>query len=104
MSNTQVMTTTSGQPVRVMIDGHRYRVAADPVRWYERRAWWTEVDRAPKNLCPHLVDQEVWQVQVVVDRPGEVWRRRGPVSDGELRTFQLERDRATGGWNVRGSL
>ncbi|MFI8598143.1 hypothetical protein ACIGDM_12625 [Rothia koreensis] len=100
MPNTQVMTTTAGQPLRVEVDGHHYRVAADPVRWYERRAWWTEVDRAPKDQCPYLVDREVWQVQVTVDLPAGARRRRGAVRDRELRTLHLERDRATGGWDV----
>ncbi len=104
MSHTQVMTTTSGQPARVVVDGHRYRVAADPIRWYERRAWWVEVDRAPKDHCPHLVDREMWQVQVVVERPGEARRRRRAVPEDEFRTFQLERDRTTGSWRMMGSL
>ena len=104
MFSTQVMTTTAGQPLRVEIDGHRYRVAADPIRWYERRAWWEEVQRAPKDRCPYLVDREVWQVQVTVDRPSGSRRRGGPVPDAELKTLCLERDRGTGGWNLVQSL
>ena len=106
MSTAYVRTTTAGQPLRVEIDGARYRVAADPVQWFERRAWWEEVARAPKGRCPHLVDRELWQVQVAPDpgpgrRPRAGRRPGAAASPGRsLRTIALERDRNTGTWTL----
>ncbi|MCP3426120.1 hypothetical protein NBM05_08905 [Rothia sp. AR01] len=94
-----VATTSSGQPLRVELEGRRYRVAADPVRWYERRSWWEEVARAPRGLCPHLVDREIWRVQVAPERPGGA-RRRRPPAEAELITMELERHRNTGAWSL----
>lgn len=96
----RVSTTTAGQPLRLEMDGRRYRVAADPVQWFERRSWWEEVDRAPKGACPHLVDREMWQVQVAVETPTGARGRRAPVRDQDLRTLELERDGRTGAWSL----
>lgn len=90
----RVVTTTSGQPLRLDLGGRRYRVAADPVQWFERRNWWEEVDRAPKGQCPHLVDREMWQVQVTPESTG----RRRPLRDEDYLTLELERNRDTGAW------
>ena len=95
----RVSTTTSGQPLRLEVAGRRYRVAADPVQWFERRPWWGEVARAPRGRCPHLVDREMWQLQVVPERPPAA-RRRAAVRAEQLRTLELERDRETGTWRL----
>ncbi|WP_138443453.1 hypothetical protein [Sinomonas susongensis] len=67
-----------------------WRVAATPVRWFERVRWWEAKRGLPRGHG--RVDVEVWQVQAL---PGP--RGRG------LTTFELVRD-ATGGWSVRDSL
>lgn len=96
----QVRTTAAGGPLRVEVGGRTYRVAADPWRWYERRPWWEWTPRAPQGACPHLVDREVWQLQVAPERPAAARRRQGPVPEAELRTLRLERDQDTGTWTV----
>jgi hypothetical protein len=54
-----------GQPVELQWGGRKYSVCAEPVRWYERRQWWAEEQRAPLGSGPGLVDHEIWRVQVV---------------------------------------
>ena len=42
-----VVCTPSGQPLELDWAGRHYTVCAEPVRWYERRQWWAEEQRAP---------------------------------------------------------
>jgi hypothetical protein len=63
-----VQCTTSGMPLRLDWDGRTYVVAAEPVRWYERRRWWAEEHRAERGRGPGLVDPEVWRGQVRLER------------------------------------
>ncbi|UEL27004.1 DUF6504 family protein [Pseudarthrobacter sp. L1SW] len=61
--------TAEGVPQRLLWAGLSYAVCAEPVRWYERRQWWTEESRAPLGSGPGLVDHEIWRVQVLPDHP-----------------------------------
>jgi hypothetical protein len=63
-----VQCTTAGMPLRLDWQGRTYVVAAEPVRWYERRRWWAEEHRAERGRGPGLVDHEVWRVQVRLAR------------------------------------
>ena len=60
--------TAAGVPERVEWKGRTYVVAAEPVRWFERRRWWTEERRAERGRGAGLVDHEVWRVQVRLAR------------------------------------
>jgi Domain of unknown function (DUF6504) len=60
----EVACMPSGQPLRLAWKGRHYTVCAEPVRWYERRQWWTEESRAPLGSGPGLVDHEIWRVEV----------------------------------------
>lgn len=82
-------TPPAGVPLRFEHEGKVWRVAADPVRWYERTNWWEDGKRHPRDDAP-AIDLEVWRVQV---KPG----KRG----GELVTVDLIRaqDRTT--WFLR---
>lgn len=81
-----VTTTPAGQPLRLIWRGHTWRVAARPVRYYKRRAWWAEESRAAKGARAGLVDTEVWRLQVQLG------------TRGELRTIEAIRDQVTGRW------
>lgn len=81
-----VTTTPAGQPLRLIWRGHTWRVAARPVRYYKRRAWWAEEARAAKGARAGLVDTEVWRLQVQLG------------TRGELRTIEAIRDQVTGRW------
>jgi len=59
-----VSSTPAGQPQSLDWCGRHYAVCADPVRWFERRQWWAEEQRAPLGSGPGLVDHEIWRVQV----------------------------------------
>ena len=59
-----VACTPAGQPLALDWDGRHYNVCAEPVRWFERRQWWAEEQRAPLGSGPGLVDHEIWRVQV----------------------------------------
>ncbi|GAA1120208.1 DUF6504 family protein [Citricoccus alkalitolerans] len=60
--------TTAGAPERLEWNGRIYALAAEPVRWYERRKWWTEERRAERGRGAGLVDHEVWRVQVRLEK------------------------------------
>lgn len=59
-----VACTPAGQPSSLDWAGRHYEVCAEPVRWFERRQWWAEEQRAPSGSGPGLVDHEIWRVQV----------------------------------------
>ncbi|MEE1621090.1 DUF6504 family protein [Zafaria sp. Z1313] len=80
--------TTSGLPLRLRWEGREYLVAAEPLRWFERRKWWAEELRAERGRGPGLVDHEMWRIQARL-------AGRGP-----LRTFDLSRHAETGRWRL----
>jgi hypothetical protein len=84
----EVDCTPAGQPLRLRWQGREYTLAAEPVRWYERRRWWAEEPRAPRGYGPGLVDHEIWRVQVRL------------AGKGLLRTFDLSRHAGSGRWRV----
>jgi hypothetical protein len=75
--------TPAGTPLAVRHEDRIWAVAADPVHWFARDAWWDTRRTAPVG-SGDLVSIEYWQVQV----------RLG--SNSALRTFTLRRNpRAT---------
>lgn len=85
-----VVCTPSGQPLKLDWGGRHYTVCAEPVRWYERRQWWAEEQRAPLGSGPGLVDHEIWRVQV---RPADF-------PDTESLTLDLSRHVGSGRWRL----
>jgi hypothetical protein len=85
-----VVCTPSGVPQEVDWAGRHYTVGAEPVRWYERRQWWAEEQRAPLGSGPGLVDHEIWRVQV----------RQAGVADPETLTLDLTRHVGSGRWRL----
>jgi hypothetical protein len=84
----EVVQSTAGEPLHLVWRGRRYTLAADPVRWYQRRDWWDEQTRAGPGEGVGLVDREMWRVQV---------RRDG---GQPLRTFDLVHYLPGGHWRV----
>ena len=84
----EVVCSPAGQPLRLVWSGRTSKVAADPVRWYERRNWWDEEARAERGRGPGLVDSEIWRVQA----------RLTPRSP--LRTLDLSHDISSGRWRL----
>ena len=70
--------TAAGTPLAVRFDGRIWAVAADPVHWFARDAWW-DTRRTAAVGAGDVVSVEYWQVQV----------RLG--SNSALRTFTLRR-------------
>ncbi len=89
-----VACTPSGVPLKLDWAGRHFTVCAEPVRWYERRQWWAEEQRAPLGSGPGLVDHEIWRVQV---RPGDSPAGDGP---GESLTLDLTRHVGSGRWRL----
>ena len=77
-----------GVPVAVRWRGRSYRVVQEPVRWYERRAWWTEDARLPRDRGGGAVDQQMWRVQVQL------------APRAELLTLELVHTLDTGRWRL----
>lgn len=59
-----VVCSPAGRPAELRWRGLNYVVCAEPVRWYERRQWWVEENRAPLGSGAGLVDHEIWRVQL----------------------------------------
>lgn len=57
-----------GAPRQLEWNGRIYRVAEEPVRWFERRRWWAEEQRAERGRGAGLVDHEIWRLQVRLAR------------------------------------
>lgn len=87
----EVWLTAAGLPLHLLWRGRRYTLAADPVRWYERRNWWDEETRAAPGAGAGLVDREIWRVQV---------RRDGGAGGTPLLTLDLVRYLPAGRWRV----
>jgi len=85
-----VVCAPSGEPQELNWAGRRYTVCAEPVRWYERRQWWAEEQRAPLGRGPGLVDHEIWRVQV----------RRADSPEPESLTLDLTRHVGSGCWRL----
>ncbi|WP_427018075.1 DUF6504 family protein [Pseudarthrobacter sp. P1] len=84
----EAVLSTEGLPLRLSWQGNSYVLGADPVRWYERRSWWAQEQRAPLGHGPGLVDHEIWRVQARLDGAGELY------------TFDLSRHVASGRWRM----
>ncbi|GAA5230214.1 DUF6504 family protein [Arthrobacter cryoconiti] len=87
----EVVATTAGVPLHLLWHGRRYTIAAEPLRWYERRNWWDEETRAAPGTGAGLVEREIWRVQVRADNaaPG-----------AELLTFDLARYVPRNHWRI----
>ena len=84
-ASVDVRFTAAGTPLAVRYDGRIWAVAAEPVHWFTRDAWWdTRRDAAVGS--GDLVSIEFWQVQV----------RLGTSS--ALRTFTLRRNPLATQW------
>ncbi|MCB5282479.1 hypothetical protein BJQ89_02240 [Arthrobacter sp. ES1] len=87
-----VVCTPSGEPLTLGWAGRHYILCAEPVRWYERRQWWAEEQRAPLGSGPGLVDHEIWRVQV---RPAD-----STDTDTDSLTLDLTRHVGSGRWRL----
>jgi len=85
-----VVCSSSGVPLKLDWSGRHYTVCAEPVRWYERRQWWAEEQRAPLGSGPGLVDHEIWRVQV----------RQSGLPEPETLTLDLTRHVGSGRWRL----
>lgn len=85
-----VLCSSSGVPLKLDWGGRHYTVCAEPVRWYERRQWWAEEQRAPLGSGPGLVDSEIWRVQV----------RLASSAGPETFTLDLTRHVGSGRWRL----
>ncbi|WP_400160552.1 hypothetical protein [Arthrobacter sp. BPSS-3] len=77
--------TAAGAPLAVRFDGRIWAVAADPVHWFARDAWW-DTRRTAAVGAGDVVSVEYWQVQV----------RLG--SNSALRTFTIRRHPLSTQW------
>ncbi|WP_349627302.1 hypothetical protein [Arthrobacter sp. C9C5] len=77
--------TAADAPLAVRFDGRIWAVAADPVHWFARDAWW-DTRRTAAVGAGDVVSVEYWQVQV----------RLG--SNSALRTFTLRRNPLSTQW------
>ena len=62
MERVLVTTSAAGVPLVLDIEGRRWQVGAEPIRWYERQAWWESARRMPRGSMARI-DVEIWQVQ-----------------------------------------
>nr|WP_196837012.1 DUF6504 family protein [Zhihengliuella flava] len=84
----EVICSSSGAPELLQWQEQDFRVTVPPVRWFERRNWWTEEPRVQRGNGAGVVDHEMWRVQAVGAR------------DGSLRTFEVSRHQRSGRWRM----
>lgn len=89
MEHVTVRTAVDGKPLSVTRAGREWWVAADPVHWFERTAWWEDQLRMERGHG--YIDVEVWRVQARVGR-----NPRTP-----LTTFEIVHDPNSGAWAIR---
>jgi hypothetical protein len=77
--------TPAGTPLAVRHEGRIWAVAADPVHWFARDAWW-DTRRTAAVGSGDLVSIEYWRIQV----------RLG--SNSALQTFTLRRNPLATQW------
>jgi hypothetical protein len=92
MEGLAVTLSPEGAPAAFTIAGDSWRVAEEPVRWYERTAWWETESRMPREHG--RIDVEVWQLQARQERSAD-----GPSANPV--TFVLVRNQNTGEWHLR---
>lgn len=95
-----VICTPAGQPLKLQWAGRQYNVCAEPVRWYERRQWWAEENRAPLGSGPGLVDHEIWRIQVQASEERAMKRGMPAQPPVEPLTLDLVRDVGSGRWRL----
>ena len=78
--------TPAGTPLAVRHEGRIWAVAADPVHWFTRDAWW-DTRRTAAVGSGDLVSIEYWRIQV-----------RLGTSNSALRTFTLRRNPLSTQW------
>ncbi len=84
----EVACSPSGQPLQLVWQNRTYKIAAEPLRWYERRKWWEEELRAERGRGAGLVDHEIWRVQARIN------------DRSELRTLDIVHQVDTGRWRL----
>ncbi|UXM90012.1 DUF6504 family protein [Paenarthrobacter sp. JL.01a] len=84
--------TETGQPQEVQWKGILYTVTNEPVRWFERRQWWAEENRAPIGTGAGLVDHEIWRVQLHPLQAGQ--------KENHTITLDLVRHVGSGRWRL----
>ncbi|WP_309075476.1 hypothetical protein [Paenarthrobacter sp.] len=90
MEHVYIPTVEPDAQAIIMRGGREWRMVVEPVRWFERVAWWEQSRRMPRGQG--RVDIEVWQVQV----------RLGNNPRSGIATWELVRDGTGGGWRLRG--
>ena len=75
-------------PLRLTWQDRTWHIAADPLRWYERRRWWAEELRAQPGRGPGLVDHEIWRIQARLSERSQI------------RTLDVSHQVDTGRWRV----
>lgn len=81
--------TPAGTPLAVRHEGRIWAVAAEPVHWFDRDAWWDTQSTAAVG-SGDLVSIEFWRVQVRLS------------SSSALRTFELRRNPLSTRWLLEG--
>lgn len=63
--------SAAGAPLRVRRNGRTWRVAAEPIRWFERVPWWDTETRMQKG-GGISIEVKVWRLQVRLNPASEL--------------------------------
>ena len=87
-------------PIEFTYQGRRFRIHSVLARWRTAGEWWNRLGSSAQQSAsqqPDARESNQWQPD---DQTRSLWKvEAAPL--GALRTFELERDEATGQWRVR---
>jgi hypothetical protein len=63
----EVSVNKEGQPIGFRWRDECYLVTSHPVRWFARRDWWQESERAYRGIGAAVLETEMWQLTATCD-------------------------------------
>jgi Family of unknown function (DUF6504) len=66
----EVSVNQTGEPIGFSWRGDSYLVVSRPVRWFARREWWRESDRAYRGIGAEVVEMEMWRLNAGIRSKG----------------------------------
>jgi len=84
-----VATDNVGEPIGFSWRGCTYRVSARPTRWFTRRSWWLESNRAQRGIGASLLEVEMWRIEAFANQEGRQFELTHNVDEDDWRLVRV---------------